>query len=104
MVDTSTTEFSTDTAAILAAEEHEGAAVVGRSPWALAWRRLRRNYVALASLGLFFLILIVCALAPVYAHHVAHTGPNTNHVGESIVVNGKQVPVLSSGGVTTGPN
>jgi peptide/nickel transport system permease protein len=99
MVDTSTTEFSTDTAAVLAAQE-AGPQIVGRSPWALAWRRLRRNYVALAAFGLFVLILVCCALAPVYAHHVAHTGPNTNHVDESISVNGREVPVLSKGGVT----
>ena len=28
-------------------------AIVGRSPWYLAWRRLRRNYVALGFLGVF---------------------------------------------------
>jgi peptide/nickel transport system permease protein len=100
MVDTSTTEFSTDTAAVLAAaEEHEGAQIVGRSPWALAWRRLRRNYVALSFLGLFFVIVIICALAPLYAHHVAHTGPNVTHAGDTFEKNGAQIPVLSRGGL-----
>jgi peptide/nickel transport system permease protein len=100
---TDTSEFTLDTASVLAAEEG-GAEIVGRSPWALAWRRLRRNYVALAFLGLFILILISCALAPVYAHHVAHTGPNDNHVADTFTKNGKQVNVLSAGGITKGPN
>ena len=37
--------FSLDTAAVLA-EESTGE-IAGRSPWYLAWRRLRKNYVAL---------------------------------------------------------
>ena len=44
------------------------------------------------------LIVAACALAPVYASHVAHTGPNTNHVLEQIKVNGKEVSVVSPGG------
>ena len=35
-------DLSLDTPALLASEEHE-VAIVGRSPWYLAWRRLRRN-------------------------------------------------------------
>jgi peptide/nickel transport system permease protein len=80
------------------------AEIVGRSPWYLAWRRLRRNYVAFFFLALFLLIVVCCALAPVYSHVVAGTGPNTNHVGESITVGGKEVPIVSKGGVTIGPN
>jgi peptide/nickel transport system permease protein len=92
------TDFTLDTAAELAAEEH--GSIEGRSPWLLAWRRLRRNYVALAFLALFVLIVVCCALAPVYAHHVAHTGPNQEHVAGSITVNGKSIPIVSQGGVT----
>jgi len=98
MATTETSEFTLDTAAVLAAEEH-GVEIVGRSPWALAWRRLRRNYVALAFLALFLLIVICCVLGPVYANHVAHTGPNANHVGDSITKNGHQIPILSQGGL-----
>ncbi len=74
-------------------------AAAGRSPWALAWRRLRRNRIALAALGLFLLIVIVCLAAPLYAHHVAHDGnvlsPNLNG---TTVVHGKVVPVMQEGG------
>ncbi len=90
------TDLTFDSAALLASEEHE-VTIVGRSPWYLAWRRLRRNYLALASLGVFFLIVIACALAPVYAHHVAHTGPNDVHVGEKVRVGGKLKDVIGGG-------
>src|SRR5437763_16097529 len=95
------TEFTLDTAAELAAEE-SGAVIRGRSPWYLAWRRLRRNYVAFAFLGLFVLIVVACILAPLYAHHVAHTGPNNTHVLDTITVHGQQVDVVSKGGVLGG--
>jgi len=87
-------ELTLDTAELLAREEH-GVSITGRSPWYLAWRRLRRNYVALAFLGIFILIVVACALAPVYAHHVAHTGPDDNHVTDTVKIGEKQVAVMS---------
>jgi len=95
------TEFTLDTAAELAAEE-SGAVIRGRSPWYLAWRRLRRNFVAFAFLGLFVLIVVACILAPLYAHHVAHSGPSNEHVLDTITVHGKKVDVVSKGGVLGG--
>jgi peptide/nickel transport system permease protein len=96
----STTEFSLDPGAAIAADE--GGAIEGKSPWLLAWRRLRRNYVALGFLLLFVVIVILCSLAGPYAHHIAKTGPNDNHLGETFVRNGKQIPVVSKGGFTGG--
>ena len=95
------TEFTLDTAAELAAEE-SAAVIRGRSPWYLAWRRLRRNYVAFAFLGLFVLIVLACVFAPLYAHHVAGSGPNSEHVLDTITVHGKKVDVVSKGGVLGG--
>ena len=100
MATESTTDFTLDSAAALAAEEH--GAIEGKSPWLLAWRRLRRNYVALSFLLLFVLIVVACLLAPVYKDHVAHTGPNTGHLGETFTKNGKQVPVVTKGGFVNG--
>src|SRR5262249_35850146 len=96
------TDFTLDTAAELASVEH--GTIEGRSPWFLAWRRLRRNYVALAFLGLFVLIVVACALAPLYAHDVAPTGPSQEHVADKITVNGKTLDVVSQGGVTFDKN
>ena len=76
--------------------------IEGKSPWLLAWRRLRRNYVALGFLLLFVAIVVACALAPVYASHVAGTGPNESHLGETFTRDGEQVPVVSKGGFVNG--
>jgi peptide/nickel transport system permease protein len=56
----------------------------GIGPYALAWRRLRRNKVALAFGALFLVIVILCLLAPVYSKYVAHTGPNDQHVDTAL--------------------
>jgi len=93
-------EFTLDTAAELA--EAEPGAIRGRSPWYLAWRRLRRNYFAFCALALFILIVAVCAAAPLYAHHIAHTGPNDEHVLDTVKVNGKTTQVVSQGGIIKG--
>ena len=92
-------ESTLDTPAVLAAREGH---VEGRSPWALAWRRLRRNYVALASLGVFCLLVTCCLLAPVYASHVAHRGANDANINGYIHENGKAIPVVSLTGQPIG--
>ncbi len=56
----------------------------GLGPYRLAWRRLKRNKVALAFGCLFLAIVILCLLAPLYANHVAHTGPNDQHVDTAL--------------------
>jgi peptide/nickel transport system permease protein len=66
----------------------------GHSPWYLAYRRLRRNRLALASLALFFLIVVFVLAAPLWADHVADTGPNTTHTTEKINVDDEQREVV----------
>ena len=100
MVQRTETEFTLDTAAELAEAEPE--AIRGRSPWYLAWRRLRRNYFAFFSLFVFILVVAVCLAAPLYAHHIAHSGPNDQHVLDTVVVNGHKTDVVSVGGVING--
>jgi peptide/nickel transport system permease protein len=66
----------------------------GIGPYAVAWRRLRRNRVALAFGGLFVLIVGLCLLAPVYSHDIAQIGPNdTSHA----------FTALTDAGVPEGP-
>jgi peptide/nickel transport system permease protein len=69
-----------------------------RSPWALAWRRLRRNRIALVSFALFCAIVAACLAAPLYAHDVAHTDPFASNVNGTTIVHGRPVPVLQQGG------
>jgi peptide/nickel transport system permease protein len=71
--------------------------ISGRSPWRIAGRRLIRNKLAIASLALFLLVVVVSLLAPVYAHHIAHTDPFTSNVSGTTVVNGKRVDVIQEG-------
>ena len=96
--ETTGTEFSADVAA--APEEH---APPGIGPYQLAWRRLRRNKGALAFGAVFLIIVVVCLLAPFYAHHIAHTGPNDNHVTDQVKVAGKLKDVVSPAGIPIGP-
>jgi peptide/nickel transport system permease protein len=72
--------------------------ISGRSPWRIAGRRLLRNKLALASVVLFFLIVVVSLLAPVYASHVSDTDPFNSNVSGTTVVDGKRVNVLQQGG------
>jgi ABC-type dipeptide/oligopeptide/nickel transport system permease subunit len=46
--------------------------IEGRSPWALAWSRLRRDRVAMASLVVIVLIILVAVFAPVVAALTGH--------------------------------
>jgi peptide/nickel transport system permease protein len=76
--------------------------ISGRSPWAIAGRRLVRNRIAMAALGLFVLIVVLSFLAPVYAHHVAHTDPFVSNLSGTTEVDGKQVEVIQQGGAGLG--
>jgi peptide/nickel transport system permease protein len=65
--------------------------------------KLRRDHTALAFGGLFLLIVALCLAAPLYARYVAHTGPNANHVTETVRVGGKVKDVVSPDGIPIGP-
>jgi peptide/nickel transport system permease protein len=92
-------EFPAEAAAFAPAEGEQTRAIAGRSPWYLAWRRLRRNYVALGFFALFVLIVVCCLCAPLYSRYVADRGPNDGNLSGTINVNGKQTPVVSTGHV-----
>src|SRR6266508_964987 len=79
------------------------AEIEGRSPWYLAYLRLRRNKVALGFGALFIVIVLFCLAAPLWANRVAHTGPNENHITEKITINGKETDVVSPDGTPLGP-
>lgn len=77
--------------------------MAGRSPWYLAYRRLRRNRVALAFGGLFVAILVFVLAAPLWASDVAHTTPNATHTLEKVQVDGETREVVSPEGKPVGP-
>jgi peptide/nickel transport system permease protein len=98
-------EFTLDTAAELAADEGGGSKIQGKSPWALAGRRLRRNYTALAFLGVFIFMLFICfAGAPLYGHYISHQGWDDENASGSIVENGKKIALISQSHTTISPD
>src|SRR5947209_10306982 len=85
------------------AEQRDEGLPPGIGPYRLALRRLRRNRVALAFGALFLLILILCLLAPVYSHDIAHIGPNDNNLEGKVKVGGQLKDVVNGQGVGIGP-
>lgn len=77
--------------------------MAGRSPWYLAYRRLRRNRVALAFGGLFIAMVLFVLAAPLWADHVAGTGPNATHTTEVVEVDGERREVVDREGRPIGP-
>jgi peptide/nickel transport system permease protein len=73
---TSLPALAAGTAAAEPLPESGGAAVEGRSPWQLAWARLRRDKVAVASFAVICLIVLLAVFAPVIASILGH-GPDT---------------------------
>jgi peptide/nickel transport system permease protein len=77
--------------------------VHGVGPWKLGLRRLRRNKVALFFGFLFVLLVLACLAAPLWSKHVAHTGPDENHLTDTIVVDGEEKNVVELDGIPIGP-
>lgn len=62
-------------------------AIEGRSPWQLAWARLRRDRVALACAVAIVLITLVAIFAPVISMLVGH-GPETQYLDTGLTPEG----------------
>lgn len=77
--------------------------MAGRSPWYLAYRRLRSNRLALAALALFAAIVAFSLAAPLWADLVAETGPNRTHTTETVLVDGGPREVVAPDGTPIGP-
>lgn len=75
----------------------------GRGPWYLAYKRFLRNRLALSFLGLFALIIVFVLAAPLWADHVADTGPNQTHTVEKLHVDGEVREVVTPEGKPIGP-
>jgi peptide/nickel transport system permease protein len=84
-------------------EEARREGVHGVGPWRLGLRRLRRNKVALFFGFVFVLLVVVCLAAPLWADRVAHTGPDENHLTDTVVVDGEEKNVVALDGIPIGP-
>jgi peptide/nickel transport system permease protein len=94
-------EYAFDTAGFETLAEREGTTAIG--PYRLGLRRLRRNKVALAFGALFIVLVLTALAAPLWADHVAHTDPYTNHLTSTIKVDGKTKDVVAPNGIPIGP-
>jgi peptide/nickel transport system permease protein len=77
--------------------------VAGRSPWHVAYRRLRSNPVAIVSLALFAAVIVFVLAAPLWADHVAETGPDTPHTLGQVEIEGEKRDVVEPDGTPLGP-
>ena len=75
----------------------------GVGPYRLAWRRLRRNRVALAFGLIFLLIVVLCLLAPIYSQDIAHISPDYGNPTGTVKVGGKTEDILNAVGIPVGP-
>jgi ABC-type dipeptide/oligopeptide/nickel transport system permease subunit len=71
------------------------ATIEGRSPWALAWQRLRRDRVAMVSLGVILFVVLVAVFAPVIAAVTGH-GPNEQFRETGLSPDGLPMPPSST--------
>jgi peptide/nickel transport system permease protein len=67
--------------------ERDPDAIEGRSPWQLAWARLRRDRVAIACAVAIVLITLVAIFAPVISMLVGH-GPETQYLDTGLTPEG----------------
>jgi peptide/nickel transport system permease protein len=77
--------------------------VTGGSPWRLAGRRLKEDRVSQVAALVLVLVVGACLAAPLYADHVAGTGPTKTHVTDKIERDGEMVDVVSPDGRPIGP-
>jgi peptide/nickel transport system permease protein len=86
------TPTAAETAVLTSNASDEPDAIRGRSPWQLAWVRLRHDKVAVVSSAIIGLVVLLAVFAPVIAHLVGH-GPNQQF----------RTTGLSSAGIPVGP-
>jgi peptide/nickel transport system permease protein len=78
----------------IALDLEEPAAIEGRGPWKLAWRRLRRDKVAMVSLGVIVVITLLALAAPLFVHLTGH--PPNKQYPSGLTVDGLPQPPSST--------
>ena len=75
-------------------------AIKGRSPWSIAWRRLRRDKAAMAG-GIVAALLVLLAIFSQLIEKIFGLDPNATHNGvNSLIDPSTQLPKGSLGGIT----
>jgi peptide/nickel transport system permease protein len=82
----------------------EPGAVAAAPAGAGTWRRLRRNRAAMVAGAVFVAIVLACYPgAPLWAHVVAHRGPDAQNIQGTVASGGHRVPVVRVDGTPIGP-
>lgn len=77
-------------AALLTGEEPAGKKIEGRSPWRLAYERLRADRAAKIAFGTIVVVVLLAIIAPVFAKITGH-GPNQQFIDIGENANGGPV-------------
>jgi peptide/nickel transport system permease protein len=72
------------------------AIVEGRTPWRLAWMRLRKDHIAMASLGFIVVLVFVAIFAPLLTALIGH-GPNEQFTNTGLSISGIPVGPFHNG-------
>jgi peptide/nickel transport system permease protein len=83
-------EFQAETAG-----EASVQAIRGRSPWMLAWMRLRKDKMAIASVIVILVLALLAIMAPLIAAWVGHP-PDTPYTNTGLNAQGLPVPPSST--------
>jgi peptide/nickel transport system permease protein len=65
-------------------------------PWRAAWRKLRRDRAAMASLVGLAVIVLACLAAPLYAHYIAGNDPFRPNLDGSVTIAGVAHDILQA--------
>ncbi|MFC5804851.1 ABC transporter permease [Streptomyces formicae] len=93
-----TSAAGTSAAAVDVAPEGPAKAIEGRSPWQIAWTRLKRDRLALAGGAIVVLLILVAVFAPLIVSLLGHP-PNEFHEDQIDPLFG--TPIGSYGGISS---
>jgi peptide/nickel transport system permease protein len=77
--------------------------VAAAGVWRSSWRAIRSSWAGRLSLLTLIVIVGGCIAAPLWAQHVADSGPFTNHLSDQIRIDGELTEVVSFEGIPIGP-
>jgi ABC-type dipeptide/oligopeptide/nickel transport system permease subunit len=82
---------------VAVAEPEPTGAIAGRTPWQLAWARLRRDRVAMGAAVLLVLLVLLAVFAPVFAHLTGHPPNQQYRTGKGAGLSLDNFPVGPNG-------
>lgn len=88
----------------MSAAEPKTTELIALGPWRSAVRRLRADRPGLVFVALFAGVALAFFAAPLWSTTIAHTGPVTNHISDTVEVGSDRVDVVALDGTPIGPS